>query len=116
MCLDTLGEHYLSKVGVYPCIESSENQLFSFTNTDQIRLNDFCFSADNTASPGHNLKMASCSSAENQKWSHTKGGPIVNRKTGLCIDITDVNTHGMAKLEKCDSNKLGQKWTWLNYA
>ena len=64
---------------------------------------------------GSYLKMTSCSSAENQKWSHTKDGPIVNRKTGLCIDITSVAVQGMAKLEKCDSSKIGQKWKWLNY-
>ena len=113
MCLDTLGDHHLTKLGVYPCIETSQNQLFSFTNTNQIRHNDFCFYSDGVS--GSFLNMTSCSSAENQKWIHTKDGPIVNKKTRLCIDITGMKTHDLAKLEKCDSSKTGQKWNWLNY-
>ena len=64
----------MSKVGVYPCIESSENQLFSLTNGNQIRRNDYCCYSDSKA--GSPLKMTACASKDNpmsnQIWSHTK--------------------------------------------
>jgi hypothetical protein len=114
MCLDTLGVNGLKNVGVYPCVKASQNQLFSFTNSDQIRHDDYCFYSD--PSLVLSLNTTKCNSADNQKWIHTKDGPIVNKKTGLCIDITGMKSYDLAKMEKCDSSKEGQKWKWLNYA
>ena len=57
-------------MGIYPCHESSENQMLSFTHKFELRRDDLCCYAENI--PGSPLKMGNCDSSESQKWTHKK--------------------------------------------
>ena len=44
-----------------------------------------------------------------------KDGAIVHKESGLCLDITDVKSGETAKVQKCESSKSGQLWSFQNY-
>ena len=115
-CLDTLGkdEKGIIDLGVFFCQGgSSANQVFSWSNIYELRREDLCCSGSSTV--GARVRMHHCSGSKSEKWSHTKGGQIVHTESGLCLDVSGVNNGEFPLLNKCDSNKQGQKWEFRTY-
>jgi hypothetical protein len=65
---------------------------------------------------GSTVILSPCTGGSKEKWKHKKGGQIVHIESGMCLDITDVKHGEYAKINKCDSNKLGQFFEFENYS
>ncbi len=117
LCLDTLGKDEKSSIqlGVYFCQGGvSANQVFSLSNKDELRREDLCVLTQGSA--GSVVQMNHCSGNSNEKWTHTKSGPIIHKDSGLCLDVTDVKNGEYAKVNKCNPQKPGQMWDFKNYS
>ena len=116
ICLDTLGKNERGSIelGVYFCQSgASESQFFSLSNNDELRREDFCCHGSKT--DGSIIMMSDCSGNSNEKWTHKKGGQIIHVDSGLCLDVTEVKNGEFPRLNRCNSNKPGQKWEFGNY-
>jgi polypeptide N-acetylgalactosaminyltransferase len=114
LCMDTLGkdDNGVFELGVYSC-HGQGNQLFSLTNKDELRREVLCCYGINKE--GSNIMMQKCTGNLNERWKHIKGDQIIHVDSGLCIDVTDVKNNEFPVLNKCDTNKRGQKWLFKNY-
>ena len=115
-CLDTLGKDEKTSIqlGVYFCQGGvSANQVFSLSNSDELRREDLCALSHGGA--GSVVQMNHCSGARSEKWKHSKSGPIIHIDSGLCLDVTDVKNGEHAKVNKCNAQKPGQIWEFKNY-
>jgi polypeptide N-acetylgalactosaminyltransferase len=118
MCFDTLGQDEKTslKLGIFHCQGgTSANQVFSWSESYEIRREDVCFSSRSKYNSDKSITMRPCSGSQDEKWSHTKNGQIKNIASGLCIDITDINNAGYPILQQCDENKSGQNWFFKTY-
>ncbi len=109
-CLDTLGvkEHGIFPIGMFFCQEGkSANQVFTLTKNGQFRREDSCAQVR----LGKAI-MTSCYDTQDQKWHLTSNGAIVNSKTGLCLDITNVESGKNVDMKECDPTRPGQKWNF----
>lgn len=103
------------------------NQVFSFTNSGEIRREETCATAN-----VHNksVEMAKCTedvfhvedfprrrkrSAKKQTWRHTKGGQIINEKTKTCISTRNVQSSGDLVMEECNPDDMYQIWWFQTY-
>ncbi len=116
LCFDTLGKDEKGRIdmGVFYCQGgASANQVFSLSKKDELRREELCCSGNKN--PGSIVIMEPCWGKPNQKWTHTKNGAIVNKDSGLCIDITDVKNGENPKLNECKPDKSGQMWEFKFY-
>ena len=74
-----------------------------------------CLSAVARAEAGSNVHVLPCRDDEKEEWSHTKGGLIKHKSSGLCIDISGVKSGDIVKLQKCNAGIPEQLWTFANY-
>lgn len=116
-CLDTLGKDEKGSIqlGVYFCQGGvSANQVFSLSKSDELRREDLCVLSYGSA--GSVVMMNHCSGNGNEKWKHSKAGPIIHTESGLCLDVTDVKNGEFAKVNTCNPQKSGQMWEFKNYS
>ena len=119
MCLDTLGrnERMAFELGVYLCQNSvSASQVFSYTYATTVRREDVCLSSYIGARPGNTVRVMQCRGDQSEEWSHVRGGPIMHKQNGLCLDLTGLRNGDLMRLQKCDSNLPDQRWSFGNYS
>ncbi|CAF0715034.1 unnamed protein product [Brachionus calyciflorus] len=117
-CLDTLGKDEKKNIelGVFFCQNgASANQVFSLSNSDELRREDVCCVGQSSA--GSVVRLVYCNGMASQKWIHDRqSGAVVHKSSGLCLDVTDVKNGELAKLENCNKNRPGQIWQFKNYS
>ena len=116
LCFDTLNQDEKRRIdlGVYFCQNgASANQVFSLSKKDELRTEVLCVTA--RKKPGSQLYLDRCADKFSQKWKHIKGGTLKNFESNLCIDLTNVKSGEMARLEKCNMNKPDQLFEFKTY-
>ena len=86
--------------------------MYSLSKKDELRREDLCCRG---VSRGSKISMYACVGSTDEKWRHSKGGPIVHVNTGLCLDVTDVKNGEYPVLNDCNPNKPGQNWEFRVY-
>ena len=112
-CFDSLGvkEEGRYPLGLFYCQNGkSEGQVFTLTKGGEFRREDTCATVqDGTVS------LTECYSNKDQKWQLRENGKahsIVHEQSGLCMDITGVESGKQVKANKCDQKVDGQKFTF----
>ncbi len=107
-CLDTLGakEQGSWPLGVFYCQDGkSANQVMTLTKDGEFRREETCAVVWSGL-----VSMHTCLGSQDQKWHRTSDGAIVHDKSGLCLDITDVQSGKQVHANPCDPSRPGQKW------
>ncbi|EDO37266.1 predicted protein, partial [Nematostella vectensis] len=109
LCLDTLGEKNIKRVGLYTCHGMGGNQFFTLTKSNEILFNDDkCLDSPN-GDPGSYVEMITCHGLKgNQEWKHNKRmGTIVHVWTENCLDISQDGQFII--VNPCDGSST-QRW------
>lgn len=107
-CLDTLGakEQNSLPLGLYYCQNGkSANQVFTLSKNGEFRREDVC-----AVVWSGKVQMYTCLGSLNQKWHLNNHGQIVNDKTGLCLDKSNIEIGKQLHANNCDPSSPGQIW------
>ncbi|CEF65829.1 Polypeptide N-acetylgalactosaminyltransferase 1 [Strongyloides ratti] len=105
-CLDTLQrpEEAYKKVGVYPCQNNANTELFGLTFDNILRREECCINSS-TENGITYLIMSRCrKSTKNEKFELI-GNKIRSKKNGLCIDFEGTTIGSDIKLMECEDDK-----------
>ncbi|UYV78959.1 N-acetylgalactosaminyltransferase, partial [Cordylochernes scorpioides] len=118
LCMDTLNanEDKAADLGLYPCSEgqgSTLNQMFSLMKTGQLRREETCLEAHRD--PNLPVQLTKCvDDKPEQLFSHSKGGPIVHKPTGLCLEAIKKKPYDSVHANHCNGG-FAQVWWFENY-
>uniref|UniRef100_A0A0K0G1V2 Polypeptide N-acetylgalactosaminyltransferase n=1 Tax=Strongyloides venezuelensis TaxID=75913 RepID=A0A0K0G1V2_STRVS len=117
LCLDTLQRHEdaYKRVGVYPCQNFSNTELFSITYNNILRREESCIDSSRENGVTY-LRMSSCPhDGSGEKFERTENNKIRSKNTGFCIDFEGLETGDDIKMTECDDTKTSQILELLDY-
>lgn len=109
-CFDTLGAKEAGSypLGIFYCQNGkSANQVFTLTKSGEFRREETC-----AVVWSGKVHFTHCLGSSDQKWHLSEQSQIVNDKTGLCIDITGIESGKQVLAKTCDPTVPGQIWTF----
>ncbi|KAK7491384.1 hypothetical protein BaRGS_00017362 [Batillaria attramentaria] len=112
MCLDT-HNHMQQAAGEllsFVCHHNLNTQGCTLTREGLLRTTLHCLVVKDT-NPGARPMIEDCFTGPGDKWTHTKHGPVVHLKTGLCLDE---DSQGPV-MHTCHPNVTSQMWSFTNY-
>ncbi|XP_046573698.1 LOW QUALITY PROTEIN: probable N-acetylgalactosaminyltransferase 9 [Haliotis rubra] len=112
LCLDTLSGNDKMEydLGVYYYQRgTSTNQLFSLTQTHELRRENLCL--DSSGDDGSVARMTLCfKKTPGMKWKHdVDQGTLIQEKSGKCLDRADLSSGDIVKVKPCNGGS-SQKW------
>jgi polypeptide N-acetylgalactosaminyltransferase len=134
LCLDNLNrdEDKSHNLGVFVCSpdrpkDSLTNQVFTLTNSGELRREESCATADYSSEV---VEMSKCidinlaktrrkrtakEEKKKQLWKHTKGGNIINVATGQCLTTSNLESMADVKIAACNEDDAHQLWWFQTY-
>ncbi|MGW1877892.1 RICIN domain-containing protein [Streptomyces sp. NPDC001975] len=98
-CLDVPNGSTGVQVQIYDC-SGNANQTITQTTAGELRVSGKCLAANGDGTTaGTTLILWTCNGKSSQKWAFRVDGTIVNRSSGLVIDVTNWGTANGSKVE-----------------
>uniref|UniRef100_A0A0K0E515 Polypeptide N-acetylgalactosaminyltransferase n=1 Tax=Strongyloides stercoralis TaxID=6248 RepID=A0A0K0E515_STRER len=109
LCLDTLqrSEEKFLKVGVYPCQNNANTELFGITYDGIFRREESCLESSQEGEYTY-LKMGPCRNVKYAEKFEIVNEKIISKKNGLCLDFEGIMAGEDVRLMKCEDNKDSQ--------
>lgn len=108
MCIEAgaMPHEYNRPLGTFACHNQGNNQLWYFSDRNEIRRDDGCWDYTGTA-----IMILPCSGGGgNQAWSYRGDGCLVHTITQQCVQIGPQG-HGLG-MAACDGTNDRQVWIW----
>ncbi|XP_077998266.1 N-acetylgalactosaminyltransferase 7-like [Glandiceps talaboti] len=100
-CLDSMGKTGGAKAGMHQCHSYGGSQLFRLNKDGQLRVNEECLYADNSA-----VKIQRCIPRHDYGWKYDQSSMQISVADN-CLDFDG----SMVSMYKCTPEKSSQKWT-----
>jgi alpha-galactosidase len=111
-CVDDSGSGTAdgNPVILYPC-SGNTNQHWQLPGDGTVRTLGKCL--DTNGGAGTAAELATCSGGADQQWSYQLDGNLINKQSGLCLDVTGGGSANGTALEawSCGANQLNQIWS-----
>ena len=103
------------------------NQVFTLTNSGELRREEACATADFDTETVEMGKCVDIQKARNRRkrtvkqekrkqlWKHTKGGQIINDMTGQCLTTAGAESGSDVKITDCNDDDVHQLWWFQTY-
>ncbi|XP_076361409.1 polypeptide N-acetylgalactosaminyltransferase 1-like [Tachypleus tridentatus] len=120
LCLDKLNrnEDKSEPLGLFYCNTQTAfvmNQLFSLSAKNELRDEKNCADVTSFTSQKQKVMMVKCHGrGEGQEWHHTKGGAIIHKGTGKCLDVAGSKADEDVYVTECKETDM-QMWQFQNY-
>ncbi|HEY4457497.1 MAG TPA: ricin-type beta-trefoil lectin domain protein [Pseudonocardiaceae bacterium] len=95
---------------LYPC-SGNANQRWQVPGDGTVRTLGKCLAVNGES--GTPAELATCNNGADQQWTYQLNGNLVNKQTGLCLDVTGGGDANGTALEawSCGTNQLNQIWS-----
>ncbi|XP_013786813.2 polypeptide N-acetylgalactosaminyltransferase 1-like [Limulus polyphemus] len=120
LCLDNLNrdEDKSEPLGLHHCKSQKGvvmNQVFSLSASNELRQEENCAEVLYKTSKYQKVMMVKCHGrGEGQEWHHMRGGPIIHRETGKCLDVAGSKATKDVYVTECKGTH-SQIWWFENY-
>ncbi len=95
---------------LWPCTGNA-NQRWQLPGDGTVRTLGKCL--DTNGGSGTKAELATCTGATDQQWTYQLNGNLINKQSGLCLDVTGGGSSDGTALEawSCGDNQLNQIWS-----
>ena len=95
---------------LWPCTGNA-NQRWQQPGDGTVRTLGKCL--DTNGGSGTKAELATCTGATDQQWTYQLNGNLINKQSGLCLDVTGGGSADGTALEawSCGDNQLNQIWS-----
>jgi alpha-galactosidase len=95
---------------LWPC-SGNANQRWQLPGDGTVRTLGKCL--DTNGGSGTKAELATCTGGTDQQWTYQLNGNLINKQSGLCLDVTGGGSSDGTALESwsCGANQLNQIWS-----